>query len=72
MKYINKILTAGCLVLGMGFAMTSCVNDLNVTPKDPNSFTWTNVEADPDTYLPQVFAKCYSVLAVSGQSGEGY
>lgn len=71
MKYINKILTAGCLVLGMGFAMTSCVNDLNVTPKDPNSFTWTNVEADPDTYLPQVFAKCYSVLAVSGQSGEG-
>lgn len=71
MKYINKILTAGCLALGMGFAMTSCVNDLNVTPKDPNSFTWTNVEADPDTYLPQVFAKCYSVLAVSGQSGEG-
>lgn len=57
--------------MGMGFAMTSCVNDLNVTPKDPNSFTWTNVEADPDTYLPQVFAKCYSVLAVSGQSGEG-
>ena len=71
MKYINKILTAGCLALGMGFAMTSCVNDLNVTPKDPNSFTWANVEADPDTYLPQVFAKCYSVLAVSGQSGEG-
>ena len=71
MKYINKILTAGCLALGMGFAMTSCVNDLNITPKDPNSFTWTNVEADPDTYLPQVFAKCYSVLAVSGQSGEG-
>ena len=57
--------------MGMGFAMTSCVNDLNVTPKDPNSFTWANVEADPDTYLPQVFAKCYSVLAVSGQSGEG-
>lgn len=71
MKYINKILTAGCLALGMGFAMTSCVNDLNVTPKDPNSFTWANVEADPDTYLPQVFAKCYSVLAVSGQSGDG-
>lgn len=71
MKYINKILTAGCFALGMGFAMTSCVNDLNVTPKDPNSFTWANVEADPDTYLPQVFAKCYSVLAVSGQNGEG-
>lgn len=57
--------------MGMGFAMTSCVNDLNVKPTDPNSFTWANVEADPDTYLPQVFAKCYSVLAVSGQSGEG-
>lgn len=71
MKFINKILTAGCLAVGMGFAMTSCVNDLNVTPKDPNSFTWANVEAAPDTYLPQVFAKCYSVLAVSGQSGEG-
>lgn len=71
MKYFNKILTAGCLALGMGFAMTSCVNDLNVKPTDPNSFTWANVEADPDTYLPQVFAKCYSVLAVSGQSGEG-
>ncbi len=71
MKYFNKILTAGCLALGMGFAMTSCVNDLNVKPTDPNSFTWANVEADPDTYLPQVFAKCYSVLAVSGQNGEG-
>lgn len=55
----------------MGFGMTSCVGDLDLTPTDPNSFTWADVEKDPDTYLPQVFAKCYSSLAVSGQSGEG-
>lgn len=71
MKYISKFLAAGCVALGMGLGMTSCIGDLDLVPEDPNQFTWADVEKDPDTYLPQVFAKCYSVLAVSGQSGEG-
>ena len=71
MKSIKNILAAGAVLLGMGMGMTSCVGDLDVTPSDPNTLTWANVEKDPDTYLPQLLGKCYSVLAVSGQGGAG-
>lgn len=68
---IKNIIAAGCVTLGLGLGMTSCVGDLDVMPNDPNSLTWADVEKDPDKYLPEVFAKCYSVLAVSGQTGDG-
>ena len=71
MKSINKLIASAAVVLGLGAMSTSCVNDLDLTPEDPRSFTWADIANDPDTYLPQALNKCYSVLAVSGQSGEG-
>ena len=71
MKSINKIFVAGAVALSLGFGATSCVDDLNVTPEYPTAKTWEDVMNDPDQYLPQAFSKCYSCLAVSGQSGEG-
>lgn len=70
MKSINKII-ASALVVGMGLVSTACVGDLDLTPQNPTTFTWADVEKNPDLYLPQVFNKCYSVYAVSGQNGEG-
>ena len=70
MKSINKIFVAGAVALSLGFGATSCVDDLNVTPEYPTAKTWEDVMNDPDQYLPQAFSKCYSCLAVSGQSGE--
>ena len=71
MKSINKIFVAGAVALCLGLAATSCVDDLNVLPEYPTAKTWEDVMNDPDQYLPQAFSKCYSCLAVSGQSGEG-
>ena len=68
MKSINKIFVAGAVALSLGFGATSCVDDLNVTPEYPTAKTWEDVMNDPDQYLPQAFSKCYSCLAVSGQS----
>ena len=52
------------------FSMTglvSCVGDLDQLPNDPNSITSGNFGEDPQKYLSEVMAKCYSSLAVSGQ-----
>ena len=50
-------------VLSLAFAMnfTSCVNDLDVTPIDPN----LNVQFDQDAN----FAKIYAGLAITGNQG---
>lgn len=71
MKSLSKIFAAVAVVLGMGLGATSCINDLDVEPQDSTTLTWADVQKNPDKYLPEVFAKCYSVLAVSGQNGEG-
>ena len=71
MKSINKIFVAGAVVLSLGLGATSCIDDLNVTPEYPTAKTWEDVMNDPDQYLPAAFMKCYSSLAVSGQSGDG-
>ena len=71
MKRINKIFAAGAIALAMGVGATSCMDDLNVIPEYPTAKTWEDVMNDPDQYLPQAFSKCYSCLAVSGQSGDG-
>ena len=71
MKSLSKIFAAVAVVLGMGLGATSCINDLDVEPQNSTTLTWADVQKNPDKYLPEVFAKCYSVLAVSGQDGEG-
>lgn len=54
--------------LFVGFLMTSCVNDLNVTPIDPNVTTSASVYNDPAAYK-QGLAKLYAAFALSGQQG---
>lgn len=66
-SYINKILAGVALTAMVG--MTACVDDLNQLPQDPNSDTAANFKNNPKEYIGEVMAKCYSSLAVSGQSG---
>ena len=47
---------------------TSCVNDLNVTPKDPNIVTSLTVYNNPAAYK-QGLAKLYATFSLSGQQG---
>jgi len=56
----NKIMITILSVI-FGISLTSCVNDLNVTPIDPSSIQTFNQDA--------VFAKVYASLALSGQQG---
>ncbi len=58
MKNISKF--AFCSVLG-AFLLTSCVKDLNVTPKDENKIMTFDQDA--------IFTKCYATLALTGQQG---
>ena len=59
MKSILKYMALACVAFGMA----SCVQDLNTTPIDPNSSTSFNQD--------RMFTKCYSCMAVIGQSGPG-
>ena len=61
MNYKNNKLVIAILSVMLSFSLTSCVDDLNVTPIDP-SVTQT---FDQDG----VFAKIYASLALTGQQG---
>ncbi|MBB6371235.1 RagB/SusD family nutrient uptake outer membrane protein [Chryseobacterium shigense] len=50
------------------FTITSCVNDLDTAPIDPNIVTTEQVYSNPDNYKG-VLAKCYASLCLSGQEG---
>ncbi len=67
MKSLSKIFS----VLGVSLALglSSCVGDLDLLPNDPNSLTADKFAENPEEYLMQVMAKCYSGMAVSGQTG---
>lgn len=71
MKKCNKYIVAGAVALTLGMGASSCINDLDVTPPDPSTLTWADVESDPDLYLPQMFNKCYASFTMSGSKGEG-
>lgn len=62
MKTVNKIFS----ILGVSIAlgMSSCVGDLDREPIDPNQVTPSDA-----INIDQVMAKCYSAMAVSGQTG---
>ena len=66
-SYINKFLMGLAVVSMVG--LTGCVNDLDQTPTDPNTVAPDEFKNNPKEYMAQVMAKCYSSLAVSGQSG---
>jgi hypothetical protein len=59
MRNLVKYFAMVCVALGMA----SCVQDLNTKPIDPNSSTSFNQD--------RMFTKCYSCMALIGQSGPG-
>lgn len=66
-SYISKFFAGAALVATLGLG--ACVNDLDQLPKDPNKLTPDKFQENPKEYLGEVMSKCYSSLAVSGQSG---
>lgn len=59
---MNKFLKISVLFV-MALGLTACVNDLNTRPIDKTSSTSFNQD--------RMFTKCYSTLALIGQSGPG-
>ena len=64
MKILYKYLSA----LFISLTLTSCVNDLDTIPVDPNIVTTDQVYAQKENYKG-VLAKCYAALSLSGQQG---
>jgi len=60
-KFFKHIVPAALLLLAAG--TTSCVNDLDVTPIDPNLVTADSIQAE------QLFNKCYACIGVAGNGG---
>ena len=58
-KFFKYILCAAVVLLTGG--LTSCINDLDVEPIDP--------ALQSDVTPEQLFNKCYSVFATSGNNG---
>lgn len=69
MKIIKNIFLI-TVVLITAFFSSSCVDDLNVEPIDPNVNTQDKVFKDEAAYK-QALAKIYASYAVSGQTGGG-
>jgi len=67
MKYINLLIVGAIAVL---LSFSSCVNDLEVEPIDPNQATANNVFDSPEAYK-KALAKIYATYAISGQQGGG-
>jgi hypothetical protein len=61
MNKIFKYILSAAAVLLMGGGLTSCINDLDVEPIDPS--------LQSDVGVEQMFNKCYSVFATSGNNG---
>lgn len=66
-KYISYFFL---FVLGLSMTLTSCTDDLNVTPKDDDEFLSETFFKDPASYK-QVLAKLYAGLYVGGNDGDG-
>lgn len=66
-KYISYFFL---LILGISMTLTSCTDDLNVTPKDDDEFLSETFFEDPSSYK-QVLAKLYAGLYVGGNDGDG-
>ncbi|HEY1195435.1 RagB/SusD family nutrient uptake outer membrane protein [Flavobacterium sp.] len=66
-KYISYFFL---FILGISMTLTSCTDDLNVTPKDDDEFLSDTFFEDPASYK-QVLAKLYAGLYVGGNDGDG-
>lgn len=65
-KYLIKYSVVAALFATLG--LTSCVNDLDVTPIDPNLATPDKIYVSEDAFA-EGLAKIYAGFAVSGQEG---
>lgn len=70
-RYIKNIFLGAASFVAAAGMLTACTGDLDQMPKDPNNTTPGNFPENPQQYLSEVMAKCYSSLAVSGQGGPG-
>lgn len=66
---MNKIKATLIIVLSL-VLVTSCVDDLNVNPKDPDSIMAGNLKDNPD-YMKQALGKIYASFIISGQGANG-
>jgi starch-binding outer membrane protein, SusD/RagB family len=64
----NAFLTL--IMIMVTFLFSSCVNDLNVEPIDPNISTANNIFQNQSNYI-RALAKVYASYAISGQTGGG-
>lgn len=65
---MKKILIIGIFLLSTTM-FTSCVKDLNVTPKDPSTITSANLGSNP-AFMKEDLAKIYASFIISGQSND--
>lgn len=66
---MNKIKATLIIVLSL-VLVTSCVDDLNVAPKDPDSIMAGNLLDKPE-YMKQALGKIYASFIISGQGANG-
>ncbi|MDR7369450.1 RagB/SusD family nutrient uptake outer membrane protein [Flavobacterium aquidurense] len=66
-KYISYFFL---FILGVSMTLTSCTDDLNVTPGDDDEFLSEEFFKDPASYK-EVLAKLYAGLYVGGNDGDG-
>lgn len=64
----KKILISGIFLSAL--MITSCVKDLNVIPKDPNTILAGNLGDNP-VYMKQTLGKIYASFMISGQGSNG-
>lgn len=61
-------LTKYLLAAALAFSVSSCHDDLDLMPNDPDTFTEANVFANA-TEAKSALAKVYATLAITGQTG---
>jgi len=66
---MNKILLI-IGVLSFTWMLSSCVDDLDVKPKDPDTILSGNIGDDPE-YMKQVLGKIYASFIIAGQGANG-
>ena len=66
---MNKKITILGIILS-ALVFTSCVNDLDIKPKDPNTILAGNLGDDP-IYMKETLGKIYASFIISGQGANG-
>src|SRR5690554_3269353 len=64
----KKILILGVVVAA--FMFNACVDDLDISPKNPDTILSGNLGDDPE-YMEQVLGKLYASFVIAGQGANG-